>query len=85
MPNHLNFQCERNRTIGLLRKMQNTFSRQVLITIYKVFVIPHLDYGDILYGQAYNALFHQKLEKMQYNACMAITGTIRGILKEKTY
>ena len=31
------------------------------------------------------ASFHQKLEKMQYNACIAITGAIRNTLKEKMY
>ena len=56
-----------------------------MITIYKAFVRPHLDYGDILYDQAYNASFHQKLEKVQYDACIAITGAIRGTSKEKIY
>ena len=56
-----------------------------MITIYKVFLRPHLDYGDILYDQAYNASFHQKLEKIQYSACIAITGAILGISKEKIY
>ena len=65
--------------------MQNALPRQVLITIYKAFVRPHLDYGDIIYDQAYNASFHQKLEKIQYNACIAITGVIRGTSKEKIY
>ena len=53
--------------------------------IYKAFVIPYLDYGDILYDQAYNMSFHHKLESIQYNACLAITGAIRGISKEKRY
>ena len=61
--------------------MQSTLPGQVLITIVR----PHLDYGDILYDQAYNASFHQKLEKIQYNACIAITGAIRGTSKEKIY
>ena len=39
----------------------------------------------ILYDQAYNMSFHQKLESIQYNACLAITGTIRGTSKEKLY
>ena len=43
----------------------------------------HLDYDDILYDQRYNASFHQKLEKMQYNACIAITGAIRDTSKEE--
>ena len=59
--------------------------RAALITIYKAFIRPHLDYGDILYDQAYNMSFHQKLESIQYNACLAITGTIRGTSKEKLY
>ena len=79
----ISVQSKTNKTIGLLRKLQNTLPRQALITIYKAFVRPHLDYGDILYDQAYNASFHQKLEKMQYNACIAITGAIRDTSKEE--
>ena len=81
----ISVQSKTNKTIGLLRKLQNTIPRQALVTIYKAFVRPHLDYGHILYDQAHNASFHQKLEKMQYNACIAITGAIRGTLKEKIY
>ena len=67
-----------NKTIGLLRKLQNIPPRSALLTICKSFIRPHLDYGDIIYDQAYNASFHQKLELLQYNACPAITGAIRG-------
>ena len=56
-------QSKTNKTIGLLRKLQNTLPRQALITVYEAFVTTHLDYGDILYDQAYNASFHQKLRK----------------------
>ena len=41
-----------NKTIKLLRKLSNLLPRQALITIYKAFVRPHLDYGDVLYDQA---------------------------------
>ena len=74
-----------NRTIGLLRKLQNLLPREALTTIYKAFVRPHLDYGDVLFDQAFNASFHEKLESIQYNACRALTGTIRGTSKEKLY
>ena len=57
-----------NKTIGLLCKLQNIPPRSALLTIYKSFIRPHLDYGDIIYDQAYNASFHQKLELLQYNA-----------------
>ena len=73
------------KTLGLLRKLHNLLPRSTLITIYKAFVRPHLDYGDILYDQAYNMSFHHKLESIQYNACLAITGAIRGTSKEKLY
>ena len=74
-----------NRNIGLLRKLQNLPPRAALITIYKAFVRPHVDYGDVLYDQAFNALFHEKLESIQYNAFLALTGAIRGTSKEKIY
>ena len=76
--------CKINKTIGLIRKLQNLLPRAALIT-YKAFVRPHLDYGDIIYDQAHNASFHQKLESLQYNACLAITGAIRGSPREKLY
>ena len=74
-----------NKTIGLLRKLHNTLPRLPLLTIYKSFIRPHLDYGDIIYDQAYNVSFHQKLESIQYNSALAITGAIRGTSTEKLY
>ena len=74
-----------NKTIWLLRKLQNILQRSALLTIYKTFIRPHVDYGDIMYDRSYNAPFHQKLELLQYNACLAIIGAIRGTLKEKLY
>ena len=59
--------------------------RSTLITIYKGFVRPYLDYGNNLCDQAYNMSFHHKLESIQYNACLAITGAIRGTSNEKLY
>ena len=60
-------------------------SRQALVTICKAFVRPHLDYGDVLYDQAFNNSFHTKMESIQYNACLAITGAIRGTSRAKIY
>ena len=37
----------------------------------------------MIYGQIYNASFHRKLESIQYSACLAIAGTIRGTSYEK--
>ena len=74
-----------SKTIGLLRKLQKILPRPPLITIYKSFTRPHLDYGDIIYDQTYNVSFHQKLEPIQYNVALAITGAIRGISRKKLY
>ena len=64
------------KTIGLLRKFQQILPRQSLITIYKSFIRPHLDYGDIVYDRAFNELLNKNLECIQYNAAMAITEAI---------
>ena len=74
-----------NRIISLLCKLQNILPRAPLETIYKSFIRPHLDYGDILYDQMFNNSFHEKLESIQYNATLAITGAIRGNSGEKLY
>ena len=63
-----------NKTIGLLRKLQTLLPRAPLITIYKSFIRPHLDYGDMIYDQYFNMSFQQKMESIQYNAALAITG-----------
>ena len=73
-----------NKTIGLLQKLQDTLPRPSLLTIYKSFVRPHIDYGNIIYDHnAYNAPFQQKVESIQYRAAVAITGAIRGTSKKK--
>ena len=71
------------KTMGLIRKFQPILPRFSLLTIYKTFVRPHLDYGDMIYDQTYNVSFHRKLESIQYSACLATTGTIRGTSYEK--
>ena len=52
-----------NRTIGLSRKFQQVLPRPSLISIYKPFKRPHLDYGDTVFDQAFNS-FHQRLESI---------------------
>ena len=49
-----------DKTIGLLRKLRNTLSRLPLLTIYKSFIRPHLDYGDVIYDQLYTASFTKR-------------------------
>ena len=72
-------------TISLSRKLQNNLPRALLMTIYKFFIRPHLDYEDILHHETFNNSFHKKLELIQYNAAFAITDAIRGSYREKRY
>ena len=74
-----------NRIIGLLWKFQQVLPRTSLITIYKAFIRPHLDYVDVIFDQAFDNSFHQRLESIQYNAALAITETIRGTSRESLY
>ena len=80
-----NVQNKVNKTIGLLGKLQNTLPRTSLITIFKSYIRPHLDYGDIIYDRAYNTSFHQNIESIQYNAALAIMGATKGTSREKLY
>ena len=74
-----------NKTIGLLRKFQPTLPRKFLVTIYKSFIRPHFDYGDVIYDRAYNESLHQNFESLQYSAAIAITRAIRETSSEKLF
>lgn len=74
-----------NKLIGMISRLRSVLPRHSLITIYKAFARPHLDYGDIIYDNPGNASFSNRLETIQYNAALAITGCIRGTSREKLY
>ena len=59
--------------------------RGSLLTIFRSFVKLRLEYDDVLYDQSYNNTFHQKMESVQYNATLAITGAVRGSSRENFY
>ena len=52
-----NIMSKVEKSIGLLRKLQAVLPRPSLVTIYKAFIRPHLDYGDIIFDQAYKESF----------------------------
>ena len=53
---HLNkVESKVNKTIGIIRKLQNVLRQSALLTIYKSFIRPHLDYGDIICDKAFNS------------------------------
>ena len=74
-----------NKTNKGIRKPNNILPLSALLTIYRSFRRPHLDYGDVIYDQPENESFSSKIESVQYNASLAITGAIRGTSQEKLY
>ena len=46
---------------------------------------PHLHYDDITYGQPNNDSLNKKIERIQYNAALAITVIIDVTSKSKLY
>ena len=60
-----------------MRRLSMILSRKSLLTIYKSFVRTLLDYADIIYDKPCNETFKGRLEAVQYNARLAITGTIK--------
>ena len=74
-----------NKGIGILSKLYNALPRNSLITIYKYFIRPQLDYGAIICDQTENESFCKKIESVQYNAALAITGAIQVTSREKLY
>ena len=80
-----NIHSKVNKTISQLRKLHNVLPRLSLLSIYKSFIRSHVGYGDIIFDQAYTASFRQKIESVQYNLALVITGVIRWTSKEKLY
>ena len=76
------------RRIEVIRYLSKYVSRDVLDQMYKLYVIPHLDYGDIIYHKVDPELsldFTKKLEATQYSAALAVSGAWRGTSKCKLY
>ena len=71
--------------ICIIKRLSKMLPRHSPLTICKSFVRPHLDYGDILYDQPNNKSLCQKIETVQCNAALAVTGAIKGTSQIKLY
>ena len=76
-------QC--NKSIGIMKKLFLTLSRNSLLTIYKTFVKPNLDYADIIYDKPLSESFKDKFEMVQYNAALATTVALKGKSRDRIY
>ena len=67
-----------NKTKGLFQQLQ-----KICLQWYKgLYTKVNWDFGDISCDEAYNDTSHQKLESIQYYACLAPSGVIRGSSRE---
>ena len=73
------------KIIGLSKKCSIHLPREALLRIYKSFVRPNLDYGDIIFDKLNNESFKSRIESIQYKACVAITRAIQGTSRERLY
>ena len=53
-----------NKGIAVIKNLQTKLPWNALLTIYKSFIRPHLDYTDIIYDQLNNDSFKNKLERI---------------------
>ena len=67
-----------NKRIDIIRKFRSILPRNALLSIYKAFIRPNIDYCHFVYDQPHNESFCNNLEKLQYNTALAITGAIKG-------
>ena len=86
-----------NQGIGVMKQLYNYIPRAALETIYKLYVRPHLDYGDVVYHipdthsktfDSENDTIHPlmaRLESVQYEAACVISGAWKGTSRKKLY
>ena len=83
---HIDYKIDKcNKIVGIMKRLSLTLSRKSLLTIYKSFVRPVLDYADINYDKPFNESFKRKIEMVQYRAAFAITGAMKGTSRDRLY
>ena len=59
--------------LSLMKFLSKYVSRGVLDLAYKLYVRPHLDYGDVIYHNQREDLMNL-IEQIQYKAALIVTG-----------
>ena len=70
--------------IACLRSFKYKFTRKTLEILYKSYILPHLDYADVLWDNC-PAVLANELENVHLEALRIITGSVRGTSHEKLY
>ena len=74
-----------NKLNCTIRHLSVHLPRKSLLLIYKSFVQPYLDYSDIIHDNLVIESLINKLEKVQYQACLTITSAIQGKSRKSLY
>ena len=70
--------------LGMLKFISRYVSRDVLDKLYKMYIRPHLDYGDVIYhGQVQEN--SDLAESIQYQAALIVTNCWQSTSREKIY
>ena len=70
--------------ISLLKFLSKYVDLHVLDLSYKMYVRPHLDYGDVIYHNQ-RADLMDLIERVQYKAALIVSGCWQGTSMEKLY
>ena len=76
------------RRIRLIRHLSRYISRDVLDQMYKLYVRPYLDYGDIvyhMYDPELSSVIPKRLKQTKYAASFVVARAWRGTSKQKLY
>ena len=73
-----------NKGLGILRYLKKYANRKVLDKMYKMYVRPHLEYGDVVFhGQTKESC--DRIESVQYRAALIVSGCWKGTNRIKLY
>ena len=70
--------------VSLLKYLSKYVDSYVLNLSYKLYVRPHLDYGDIIYHNQRSDLM-KLIEQVQYKAALIVSGCWQGTSRERLY
>ena len=73
-----------SKGINLLKYLSKFVDRKVLDMCYKLYVRPHLDYGDIIYHNQRTDLMNL-IEQVQYKAGLIVSGCWQGTNRVRLY
>ena len=74
----------KQKGIALMKFLSNKVSSSVLELTFKMYVRPHLDYGDVIYHDQQSQTM-ELLEKIQYQAGLIVTNCWKGTSRIKLY